>query len=157
MKKLIFIATVMKLFFITSLAAGNPGNTNAIVNGGDGNVTVIYMTNETFKQLIFNYEKTKEWKYLGSKPAIIDFYATWCPPCRQLSPVVEEIAKEYAGKIIVYKVDTDKEPFLSQSLGISNLPTLLFIPMKGKPQTTMGFLPKETLVKAISEVLLVNK
>jgi thioredoxin 1 len=157
MKRLVFITSVLKLFFITGIAAGNTGNANVMYNGGESNVTVIYMTNETFKKLVFDYEKSKEWKYVGSKPAIIDFYATWCPPCRQLSPIVEEIAKEYSGKIIVYKVDTDKEPLLSQSLGISNLPTLLFIPMKGKPQATMGFLPKETLVKAISEVLLINK
>jgi thioredoxin 1 len=89
-------------------------------------------------------------------PVIIDFYADWCGPCRQLSPRIEEIAKEYAGKIIVYKVNTDKERELSQKLGIQSLPTLLFIPMKGQPQATMGALPKETLVKAVNEVLLVK-
>ena len=91
-------------------------------------VTIVYLTNETFKQMVFNYDKNKEWKYEGTKPAIIDFYAYWCPPCRQLSPLVEEIAQEYSGKIVVYKVDTDKEKILAQSLGISGLPTLLFIP-----------------------------
>jgi thioredoxin 1 len=118
--------------------------------------SVVPMTNETFKKMIFNYDLNKDWKFEGSKPAIIDFYADWCPPCRQLSPLVEEIAKEYAGKIDVYKVDTDKETTLAQALGITNLPTLLFIPAKGKPQSTMGALPKESLVKAINEILLIR-
>jgi thioredoxin 1 len=118
--------------------------------------SVVPMTNETFKKMIFNYDLNKDWKFEGSKPAIIDFYADWCPPCRQLSPLVEEIAKEYAGKIDVYKVDTDKETTLAQALGITNLPTLLFIPAKGKPQSTMGALPKESLVKAINEILLIK-
>ena len=117
---------------------------------------VIVMTNDIFKQKVFNYEINKEWKFEGNLPVIIDFYATWCGPCRMLSPKVEDIAREYAGKIVVYKVDTDKEPLLAQSMGISSLPTLLFIPLKGKPQASMGAVPKVTLVKAINEILLVN-
>ena len=78
---------------------------------------VVPMTNETFKKVVFNYDENKEWKFEGNKPAIIDFYADWCPPCRQLSPLVEEIAKEYSGRIDVYKVDTDKEKTLAQALG----------------------------------------
>ena len=104
--------------------------------------------------MVYNYDLNKAWKYEGSKPAIIDFYADWCPPCRQLSPLVEEIAKEYEGKIVVYKVNTDKEKVLAQSLGISSLPTLLYIPAKGKPQITLGAVPRETIVKAIDEILL---
>jgi len=115
---------------------------------------VMQLTNETFKKMVYNYDLNKAWKYEGSKPAIIDFYADWCPPCRQLSPLVEEIAKEYEGKIVVYKVNTDKEKGLAQSLGISSLPTLLYIPAKGKPQITLGAVPRETIVKAINEILL---
>jgi thioredoxin len=152
--KMFFSVTMLfKLFLITSITACNPVST---VKEGDNNATVIYMTNDTFKQLVYNYDKNKEWSYEGTKPAIIDFYATWCPPCRQLSPLVEEVAKEYSGKIVVYKIDTDKEKLLSQRLGISGLPTVLFIPVKGKPQASMGFIPKETIVKAINEILLIK-
>lgn len=117
---------------------------------------VIHLTNETFKQKVFNYTVTKEWKYAGDKPAIIDFYADWCGPCRIVSPIVEELANEYSDKIVVYKVDTDAERELSQKLGIQSLPTLLFIPVNGKPQAVMGALPKSELVKAINTVLLVQ-
>jgi thioredoxin len=106
--------------------------------------------------MVFNYETNKEWKYLGNKPAIIDFYASWCGPCRIMTPRLEEIAKEYAGKIIVYKVDTDKEQALSANMGIQSLPTLVFIPQSGKPQASLGAIPKESLVKAIHEVLLIK-
>ena len=152
-KRIFSITTLIKLFLITSITAGNPVNN---IKEGESNVTVIYMNNDSFKQLVFNYDKNKEWKYEGTKPAIIDFYAAWWPPCRQLSPLVEESAKEYSGKIVVYKIDTDKEKLLSQRLGISGLPTLLFIPVKGKPQASMGFIPKETIVKTINDVLLIK-
>jgi len=151
-RKILLSLLISSLFFITCKSE----NKSTPEGGESGNVLVIQLTNEAFKKMVFNYEVNKEWKYEGSKPAIIDFYADWCGPCRQLSPVVEEIAKEYAGKIIVYKVDTDKEKALSQSLGITGLPTLLFIPAQGSPQMSMGVIPKESLVKAINEVLLVK-
>lgn len=118
--------------------------------------TVIHLTSEQFKKMVFDYDNSKEWKYLGNKPAIIDFYADWCGPCRMMAPRLEEVAKEYAGKLIVYKVDTDKEQQLAANLGIQSLPTLLFIPQNGKPQGSVGAIPKESLVKAIHEVLLIK-
>lgn len=160
MKNILLTGLIVKLFFLSSVSLGAPAKvdsdpgkkTSAIANAG----SVVYLTEQTFKELVFNYDKNKEWKYEGDKPAIIDFYADWCAPCRQLSPIVEELAKEYSGKIVVYKVDTEKEKKLAQSIGISALPTLLFIPVKGKPQVSMGALPKTTLVKAINDVLLVK-
>jgi thioredoxin 1 len=151
-KKILLSLLISSVFFITCKSE----NRTPSKEGTEGTEAVVQLTNETFKKLIFNYETNKEWKYEGSKPAIIDFYADWCGPCRHLSPLVEELAKEYAGKIIVYKVDTDKEKVLSQSLGISGLPTLLFIPEQGSPQMSMGALPKESLIKAVNEVLLVK-
>jgi len=115
---------------------------------------VIYLTNETFKQKVFNYDLETEWKYSGNQPAIIDFYADWCAPCRQISPVIEELAREYHGRITVYKVDTEKERQLAQNLGVQALPTVLLIPLEGQPQAIMGALPKADLVKAIQDVLL---
>lgn len=118
--------------------------------------TIIHLTNDQFKKIVFDYENNKEWKYLGSKPAIIDFYADWCGPCRTMAPRLEEVASEYAGKLIVYKVNTDQEQQLAANLGIQSLPTLLFIPQKGKPQGSLGAIPKEALVKAIHDVLLIK-
>lgn len=153
MKGKVLIAVIISSLFFINCNAEKPGSADS----KSGEVSsVVPLTNATFKKMIFNYDINKEWKYEGNKPAIIDFYADWCAPCRQLSPLVDEIAREYSGKIVVYKVNTDKESELAQNLGISGLPTLLFIPAKGKPQMSMGAIPKETLVKAINEVLLIK-
>jgi thioredoxin 1 len=146
MNKILFSAILLITVFTCSCGQQKKDNTGA----------VIHLTNEQFKKLVFNYEVNKEWKYLGDKPAIIDFYATWCGPCKMMSPRLEEIAKEYAGKLVVYKVDTDQEQQLSASLGIQSLPTIVFVPKNGQPQVSMGAIPKESLVKAIHEVLLIK-
>jgi thioredoxin 1 len=152
MKKSLLLISVALIVVMVHCNAGDPRTEPKAGTTG----TVIHLTDQTFKQKVFNYELNKEWKYEGNKPAIVDFYASWCGPCRQLSPVMEEIAKEYDGKVIIYKVDTDAEQLLSQNMGIQSLPTLLFIPVNGKPQVAMGALPKESLVKAIHEVLLIK-
>lgn len=113
-----------------------------------------FLSNETFKQKIFNYEVNKEWKYEGELPAIIDFYADWCGPCKMVAPVLEELAGEYKGKLNFYKIDTEKERELSAAFGIRSIPSLLFIPKDGQPQMAMGALPKEAFVKVINDVLL---
>ena len=114
----------------------------------------IHLTKEDFLTKVFNYEQNQEWKYEGDKPAIIDFYATWCGPCKAISPILEELAKEYDGQIYIYKVDTDREQELAAAFGIRSIPTLLFIPMDGTPQMSMGALPKQSLKEAIDNVLL---
>lgn len=117
---------------------------------------VVHLTNEQFKKMVFDYEANKEWKYLGNQPCIIDFYADWCGPCRVMAPRLDEVAKEYAGKLIVYKVNTDQQRQLASSMGIQSLPTLLFVPKSGQPRGAVGALPKEALVKAINDVLFVK-
>jgi thioredoxin 1 len=117
---------------------------------------VVYITTEEFKNKVFNYDVNKEWKYAGELPAIIDFYADWCGPCKMVAPILQEIAKDYSGKLIVYKVDTESERELAGAFGISSIPTLLFVPMTGQPQAAMGALPRQTFDKAIKDILLLN-
>lgn len=115
----------------------------------------INLTKELFIKKVLDYENSNnEWKYLGDKPAIIDFYATWCGPCKAVAPVLEDLAKEYEGKIYIYKVDVDQEQELAGIFGISSVPTLLFIPMNENPQMATGALPKESFIQAINDLLL---
>ena len=116
-----------------------------------------HLTKETFKEKVFNYEINKEWKYEGSKPCMIDFYADWCGPCKMVAPVLEELQKEYGDSIVIYKVDTEDQQELAGMFGIQSIPSLLFVPIDGQPQMAMGALPKQTFVKAISDVLKVEK
>jgi len=115
-----------------------------------------HLTNETFKQKIFNYEVNKEWKFEGDTPAIIDFYADWCSPCKIVAPILEELKEEYGDKLDIFKVNTEEQRELSSVFGIQSIPSLLFIPRDGQPQMAMGALPKETFKQAISEVLSVT-
>ncbi len=109
---------------------------------------------QEFKDLVFNFSKNTEWKFDGKLPVLVDFFAEWCGPCKMIAPVLEKLAKEYEGKIHIYKVDTDKEPELSAVFGISSVPSLLFIPTDGQPQMNPGALPEPQLRKAIEDVLL---
>jgi len=114
---------------------------------------VEHLTKETFLSKVFNYEKNKEWKFEGEKPCIIDFYADWCGPCKMVAPVLEELAKDYEGKINVFKVNTEVEQELASAFGIRSIPSFLFVPADGQPQMAMGALPKETFIKAFKDVL----
>lgn len=116
-----------------------------------------HLTKETFKEKVFNFEENKEWKYEGSVPCMIDFYADWCGPCKMVAPVLEELQKEYGEKLVIYKVDTEQEQELAGMFGIQSIPSLLFVPVDGQPQMAMGALPKTTFEKAISDVLKVEK
>jgi thioredoxin 1 len=118
---------------------------------------VEHLTKETFLKKVFNYEKNKDWKYEGEKPCIIDFYADWCGPCKIVAPVLEELAKDFEGKIDVYKVNTEEEIELASAFGIKSIPSFLFVPSDGQPQMALGALPKDTFVKAFKDVLGVGK
>ena len=115
-----------------------------------------HLTLDTFKAKVFNFEANKEWKFEGELPCIIDFYADWCQPCKMVAPILEELAKEYDGKINIYKVNTEDQTELAGAFGIKSIPSLLFCPKDGQPQMAMGALPKETFKQAIADVLLKN-
>ncbi len=113
-----------------------------------------HLTKETFKEKVFNYEVNKEWKFEGNNPCIIDFYADWCAPCRMVAPVLEELSKEYTGKVDIFKVNTDVEQELASIFGIQSIPSILFIPREGQPQMSMGAMPKQSFEQIIKDVLL---
>ena len=115
-----------------------------------------HLTVETFKEKVFNYDDNKEWKFEGELPAIIDFYADWCGPCKMVAPVLEDLAREYDGKLDIYKVNTEEQQELAMAFGISSIPSILFIPKDESPVMQAGALPKETFKKVISDVLKVN-
>jgi thioredoxin len=116
----------------------------------------IYLTTEDFKEKVFNYETEQTWNYKGELPAIIDFYTDWCGPCKAVAPVLEELSNEYDGKLVIYKLDTDKEQELSALFGIQSIPTFLFIPTNGTPMMQKGALPKNVFKQVIDEKLLAN-
>ncbi|HOW45401.1 MAG TPA: thioredoxin [Candidatus Aminicenantes bacterium] len=120
-------------------------------------MTMEKLDKKAFTEKIFDFEKEKEWKYLGARPAIIDFYADWCGPCKMVAPILEKIAAEYGGKLDVYKVDTDKEQELAGAFGIQSIPSLLFIPASGQPQMARGALDRAGFDKVIADVLQVKK
>lgn len=126
-------------------------NTDATAASADGTVT--YLSTADFRLKIMDYETHQtEWVFEGQRPAVIDFYTTWCGPCKMMAPIVDEMAKAYAGKVDFYKVDIDKEQELAQTFGIQSIPTFLFIPAKGKPTMQMGAMPKETFEKMVKEI-----
>lgn len=117
-------------------------------------MAIIHLSKAGFLRKVFDYETNgNNWKFLGNKPAIIDFFATWCAPCNRLSPIMEELSKEYEGKIDIYKVDIDAEEELAQIFNIRSIPTLLFVPMKGEPRLAQGAVPKNNLVEIIENLI----
>lgn len=110
------------------------------------------LTNETFKEKIFDYSTNEDWSYVGTKPAIIDFYADWCSPCKTVAPILEELNSEI-DEIDFYKIDTDAQQELAAVFGIKSIPSILFIPVGAEPQMTMGALPKEQFKAAIKDIL----
>ncbi|MDH6342483.1 thioredoxin [Parabacteroides sp. PFB2-12] len=115
----------------------------------------IHLTKTDFLSKVANYEANPtEWKYLGDKPAIIDFYASWCGPCKMIAPILEELAAEYGDSLYIYKIDTEAEQELAAAFDIRSIPTLLFVPMEGAPQMAQGAMSKSMFKEAIESVLL---
>lgn len=137
-----------KLFLIFALALF------AIAADAQG---VKHITKAEFLEYVWNYEENpNEWNYKGDVPCIVDFYATWCGPCKRLSPILEELQKEYAGKLVIYKVNTEVERELAGVFGVQSIPTMLWCPKSGQPTITKGLMPKENLVQVITEFLMVK-
>lgn len=130
--------------------------TKAINNDKKENkMKTIELTKADFLKKVMDYETNpQEWKYLGDKPAIIDFYASWCGPCKMVAPILEELAEEYDGQIYIYKVNTEVEQELAGVFGIRSIPSILFVPMEGQPQMATGAMPKSSFKEAIEQVLL---
>lgn len=142
------------LVLLTAVACGNANNKPK----NENTMKTIELTKAEFLKKVADYEKNpKEWKYLGDKPALIDFYASWCGPCKMVAPVLEELAAEYGDSIYIYKINTEKEEELAAAFGIRSIPSLLFIPMNGQPQMAQGAMSKADFKKAIDEVLLQKK
>ncbi len=156
MKKIIFVS----LLLISTLTACAGKNNEKKTEENkqlkiETKMETIHLTKAEFLSKVANYETNPtEWKYLGDKPCIIDFYASWCGPCKTIAPILEDLAKEYEGQIYVYKIDTEVEQELAAAFGIRSIPTLLFCPMNGIPQMVQGSMPKDSFKKAIEEVLL---
>jgi len=167
MKKIGYLIVLTTFMFMScnGTSGSKEGSTvsNASAKSPDGGSTKTettagkpeLLTAETFKLKVMDYEKnTQQWVFEGDKPAIVDFYADWCRPCRMIAPILEELSVEYKGKIDVYKVDTEAQRELASIFGIQSLPTVLFIPMEGKPSMQKGALPKESYKQIIDDFLL---
>lgn len=148
MKRKLLITLIAGITFASCVGRAVNNNQN------ETDMKTIHLTESEFRTKVFDYTNPSKWKYLGDKPAIVDFYASWCGPCKAIAPVLEELAAEYDGQIYIYKIDTEKEQRLSAAFGIRSIPTLLFIPMEGDPQMVQGAMPKSSFVDAINSVLL---
>ena len=115
---------------------------------------VRYITTEQFRERVFDYKAEKDWKYKGAKPCVIDFYTTWCGPCKRLAPIMEEMSQKYCDQVTFYKADTERERELAYVFGISSIPQVLYIPVEGKPMLLKGLYPKDEIVRIIEEFLL---
>ena len=155
MKKILFVIGGLILVIASGFQLYNTSADETKQSEGEN--SVIYLNAASFKEKVFNYETNKEWKYEGEVPAILDFYADWCGPCKMLSPVLDKIQKEYDGKVQIYKIDTDDEKELAATFGIRSLPTIVFVPLEGDPQAAMGFRSQNDLETMISEILQVEK
>lgn len=170
MKKLVFIlaVAVISLQSCNSSQAKDKGDessnlpTETVSASADADGGTVKLTKEKFLKEVWDYEASpKEWKFIGNKPALIDFYADWCGPCKTAAPILEELSKEYSGKVVIYKIDTQVERELAGVFGVSGIPAFLYIPMKGKPSMTSGIArtkegTKKMFKENIDKMLLAN-
>jgi thioredoxin len=126
-------------------------------NSNKGKTMAEHLTKQAFLEKVFNYEKNQDWKFEGELPAVVDFWAPWCGPCRTVGPIIDELSTEYKGKVNFYKVNTDEEQELGAVFGIRSIPSLLFIPKDGQPKLAVGALPKESFKSAIEKELLISE
>lgn len=153
MKRLLFTLLIAGLAL--TACKGQTKNEGKGTENKESKMKTIHLNKTDFLKKVANYEESlEEFKYLGDKPALIDFYADWCGPCKVIAPVLEELAKEYDGEIYIYKINTEEEQELAALFNIRSIPSLLFIPMDDQPQMAQGALPKAALKEAIDKVLL---
>jgi thioredoxin len=158
MKKLTGAILMLTIVAVTSCASKAKDTEETKQTNQVKKMGTIHLTKAEFLTKVANYEANPtEWKYLGDKPCIIDFYASWCGPCKVVAPILEELAKEYDGQIYIYKIDTEKEQELAGAFGIRSIPTILFCPVGENPQMAQGAMPKDAFKQAIDEVLLKKK
>ena len=154
LKDLFLISVVLLLVSCSMSAKSDKNETGGVAAQGE----VVVLNKADFLTKVYNYEKNQsEWVYEGTKPCIVDFYADWCGPCKKVSPILKELAGEYKNDIVIYKINVDNEKELAAAFGIQSIPTLLFIPAKGKPQLAQGALSKEQFVEQINGFLLGKK
>jgi thioredoxin len=159
MRKILFAGIMLAIVFTASAGKNKENKTEGTNQSKEIEKTgTIHLTKAEFLTKVSNYEvNPTEWKYLGDKPCIIDFYASWCGPCKLIAPILDELAKEYDGQIYIYKVNTEEEQDLAAAFGIRSIPSILFCPIGEAPQMAQGALPKDVIKKAITEILLKNK
>lgn len=154
LKDLFLISVVLLLVSCSMSAKSDKNETEKVAAQGE----VVVLDKANFLTKVYNYEKNQsEWVYEGERPCIVDFYADWCGPCKKVAPILKELAGEYKNDIIIYKINVDNEKELAAAFGIQSIPTLLFIPAKGKPQLAQGALSKEQFVEQINGFLLGKK
>jgi thioredoxin len=154
MKKLIF-SSIMLVVFLTACTEKKQESKNPESQQTEKSAQPIHLTKAEFLTKVANFQaNTTEWKYLGDKPCIIDFYATWCGPCKMVAPILDDLATEFDGQIYIYKVDVDAEPEIAAAYGIQSIPTIFFSPMTGNPQVSQGAMQKEDFQKIITGLLL---
>ncbi len=157
MKKLILFSLLLGGFAVFSCSGTSGENSGSTVSSAGDEGKVVHLDAAQFRKVVWDYSKdSQNWKYEGSLPCIIDFYADWCRPCKMVAPIMDQLAEEYKGKVIIYKVNTDEQRELSSIFNIRSIPAVLYVPQNGKPQMFVGAMGKADYVESIKSVLQVK-